>query len=88
MAGKLCIGELANNSGAANLRESVAFCEGMAHRARGPLGNPVTENPHKETSNPSRISWNHGYVLAHDYAGGTIPKEAQGCCNVSGIVPT
>jgi len=80
MAGKLCIGEHANNIGAGHLSASKAYCEGMAFRASGTaLEKPVQSNPHKTSSEDWR-AWNFGWSKADSNAGGSISKADLGCC--------
>ena len=88
MAGKLCFGKQLNNAGAGRLTASKAFCEGMSYRSGGTLlGRPAADNPH-EAGSLDFLTWDAGWNVADDAAGGIISKTAYGCCAVSSeIVP-
>jgi len=78
MAGKGYSGVQRNNAGDA--KNARAFCEGMQHRAQGTAANfPLADNPH-EASNEAHTSWDLGWAVTDDAAGGTIdPDDAPNC---------
>ena len=87
MPGKLCVGQATNNSGAALLSSSKAYCEGMLYRSGGTvLERPEADNPHDDGSEDSE-AWVLGWTLANTYSGGSIPEDEYGCCAPVGAIP-
>ena len=83
MAGQMCNGVAGYTSG--ELKNSRAYCEGMAYRATGTLlGAPVTGNPHVAGSEAS-VSWIAGWDFAEAASGGAIDSTGT-CCAVSGTI--
>lgn len=82
MSGKLCAGYPRDNSGAAKLRDSKAYCEGMLARARDFVWE---SNPHLNLSS-AWDSWGAGWDDADDNAGGVMNKEDSGCCATMGAI--
>ena len=80
MPGQLCSG----NSTAvknANVKDSKAFCEGMAYRQGGTAAaRPVTDNPHAGGS--AKDAWADGWEIADVAAGGSITQADMGCCAI------
>jgi len=88
MPGKLCVGKPTNNIGAGNLRESKAYCEGMAYRASGALLTvPITDNPHFNTGSEAEDSWNLGWNIADSSAPSEVSTSDLACCATVGLVP-
>ncbi len=80
MSGKLCTGNQTNN--AYLIKESRAFCEGMAHRAQGTAAAfPQTDNPH-EVNSDANFAWLAGWTVTNDVAGGVINPANAPCCAV------
>ena len=87
MPGKLCFGKVTNNAGAGMLRESKAYCEGMAYRASGTaVAKPITDNPHVADSEAG-IAWDTGWSTADNNVGSTVPATSLGCCAAVPAVP-
>lgn len=87
MPGKICTGSATNNAGAANLRESKAFCEGMYYRSQGTaVAYPITGNPFDGDGSEAETAWDAGWTVANTAAGGTIAIASQACCSVSGTI--
>lgn len=85
MAGRRCVGGLRGNG--PEVRESKAYCEGMAYRASDTASNvPVTDNPH-EADSPAAIAWDNGWNVAQDALAGVIADEQLGCCAQTQVVP-
>lgn len=83
MAGQMCAGSTQPIKNG-ELRNSKAFCEGMAYRASDTaLNAPVTDNPHVANSDAS-VSWIDGWTVADDAAGSTISAADAGCCAMRG----
>jgi hypothetical protein len=76
MAGKLCTGQQDGNAG--NVRNSVAFCEGLNAR----IASNSTTNPH-ESGSEAADAWDRGVALAAAAAGSTVDPADAGCCAVS-----
>ena len=82
MPGKLCVGQATNNSGAALLSSSKAYCAGMLFRTQGTAAEkPSTDNPHGTTSDDA-IAWDLGWKKADAAAGGSMTRADMGCCSV------
>lgn len=65
MAGKMCTG-VSTDKGF-QLKESKAFCEGMAHRAKGTASNfPITDNPEDGVGSSAEAAWDAGWTVADD----------------------
>lgn len=80
MAGKICDG---NNASLGEIRNSRAYCEGMAYRAGGSsAGRPITGNPYDGTGTEEETAWDEGWGVAHAAAGGTLDVNDMGCCSV------
>lgn len=80
MAGKICDG---NNASLAEIRNSRAYCEGMAYRASGTgAGNPIINNPNVIDSEEWE-AWNRGWTAANGAAGGNLDINDMGCCSVN-----
>lgn len=85
MAGKLCTGSAQNNIGAAHLRSSKAYCEGIAYRAQGTaIAFPITGNPHDGTGSEAETAWDAGWTVANAAAPGALGISA--CCSYTGVV--
>ncbi len=83
MAGKLCFGEPFNNAGAAHLRSSKSFCEGILFRSGGTaVAQPITGNPHV-TGSEAADAWDLGWTFADNAAGGVLDTSGT-CCAGSG----
>ncbi len=81
--GKPCAGYQTGNSDL--IKDSKAFCEGMAHRAKGTAAAyPQTDNPHGINSD-ANFAWLTGWAVANDAAGGVIAPSAAPCCGVPSI---
>lgn len=86
MAGKLCFGSEYNNAGAGQLKDSKAFCEGMAYRASDTaILAPKADNPHPAASEAA-LAWNLGWDFATANVG-TVPDTSGTCCAAVPLVP-
>lgn len=84
IAGQLCSGHTLKNG---LVRDSKAYCEGMAYRASG-IGTdvPVTDNPH-QTGSDAWAAWLAGWNAADAYSDGVMPVNAMGCCSIPSDIP-
>ena len=79
MPGQLCTGTTIKNG---TIRDSKAFCEGMAYRTTGSaVAAPKANNPHAAGSDAA-IAWDNGWDIA-DAAGGSTIGDAF-CCALRG----
>lgn len=87
MSGKLCTGfTLPHTGGAAVLKQSHSFCEGLHYRAGGTEAErPLTDNPHLANF-PAYISWLAGWTLADNNKGGSVTRAECGCCAAPGDI--
>ena len=80
MAGKICDG---NDASLGEIRNSRAYCEGMAYRASGTgAGNPISDNPYDGTGTEEEAAWDAGWNAAAGAAGGNLDINDMGCCSV------
>lgn len=79
MPGLLCTGATLKD---ANVKNSKAYCEGMAYRQSDTaLNAPKEDNPHAAGSDASD-AWDTGWGVADAAAGGNMSKADLGCCSV------
>lgn len=84
MPGKICDG---NDASLNEIRNSKAYCEGMAYRAGGTAaGRPLTGNPYDGDGSEAETAWDAGWAVADGAAGGTLTKTQMGCCSVQPAV--
>lgn len=84
MAGQICAGSTQPIKNGV-LKNSKAFCEGMAYRAAGTaIAQPKTDNPHASGSDAA-VSWEDGWDVAAAAAGSVISKANAACCAMSGV---
>ncbi len=75
---KPCTGNQTGNSDL--IKESRAFCEGVAYRAQGTAAAfPQTDNPHGPSSD-AYFTWLTGWAVANDAAGGVVDPALVSCC--------
>ncbi len=75
---KPCTGNQTGNSDL--MKESRAFCEGVAYRAQGTAAAfPQTDNPH-DPSSDAYFTWLTGWTVANDATGGVIDPALASCC--------
>jgi len=87
MAGKMCFGEVFNNS--YNPKATKAFSEGLHYRAGGTaLERPATDNPHEEPpltnlgSSPSWLAWDNGWLVADSASPSAVSQSDAPCVAV------
>ena len=67
------------------VKESQAFCEGMAYRVGGTgVQRPVTDDPYGTARPTESTAWQRGWAVADANAGGTIPDVEVACCALRG----
>jgi len=82
MSGSFCMGSTLKQKNQYRIRESRAFCEGVAHRTSGTaIAKPVTDNPHPAGSSAS-IAWIDGWDIADGKAGSAVDPIQAPCCAV------
>ncbi len=75
---KPCTGNQTGNSDL--MKESRAFCEGVAYRAQGTAAAfPQTDNPHISTSD-AYFTWLTGWTVANDAVGSVVDPALVPCC--------
>ncbi len=83
MSGKFCTGAATNNAGAANIRDMVAFKEGLEYRAGGTAAaRPLTGNPHDGDGSTAETSWDLGWAVADDASPSAIDPADAPCVAV------
>lgn len=85
MPGKFCNGKPTEQP---FVKESQAYCEGMAYRAGGTaVQRPVTDDPYGNDRPVESAAWIRGWSAAEAVAqgSGTITGADAGCCGLRGL---